>query len=138
MIKINKKLNTDNKRSNVKKKNYYTGFNIINGYIPKYNLMINELNNYIAIIEVLNFRSLKYLATNMEEFNVKEIQIFSHNSKTFATLKFIKLDKKNNNISVFHNSLKEISLRNTEFRVLDLYEIYRIAREKVFLENDMQ
>lgn len=138
MIKINKKLNTDNKRSNVKKKNYYTGFNIINGYIPKYNLMINELNNYIAIIEVLNFRSLKYLATNMEEFNVKEIQIFSHNSKTFATLKFIKLDKKNNNITVFHNSLKEISLRNTEFRVLDLYEIYKIVREKVFLDNDLK
>ena len=129
--KINSKAKTINEYSKTKKE-YFTSFNIIKGYIQKQNILINEFNDYIIILKCLRFSSLKYIVENMSIFCFKEIEIFVYEKEYYLSAKFNRAAVKGEKIKDYQNVIKELVLRDNEFYFLNLYEVITLLSKKVF------
>lgn len=149
-IKNKKVINKKKKKQELKE--LFNGFNKINGYIPDFNIIINELNDYIAIVECLDYSSVKKLINDMAKYNIREIQIFSHHRRYYCSLRFINSFKnviKNKYIKKeiaeqqeqellnINNTLLQLSKKDAEFIVLSLIDVFKILREKVFRTEDL-
>ena len=149
-IKNKKVINKKKKKQELKE--LFNGFNKINGYIPDFNIIINELNDYIAIVECLDYSSVKKLINDMTKYNIREIQIFSHHRRYYCSLRFINSFKnviKNKYIKKeiaeqqeqellnINNTLLQLSKKDAEFIVLSLIDVFKILREKVFRTEDL-
>lgn len=152
-----KKVSKDSKRkqtlySKQELRQLYTGFNQINGYVPEYNLIINELNDYIAIIECIDYNAVFKLIDNLNKYCIKEIELFSHNSHVYCSLRFTNSYKnivknKHNGKSItikqeeelgrINDILKTLGRNDTEYVILSIKEILKIATEKVFKSIDI-
>lgn len=124
--------------SKQEKKENYVYFNVIKGVILKLNIIKNEFDDYILVLKCLSYKSLKYMISNMSEFQFKEIQIFVKNKEYYASLKFDKKYVKENQNKKFKNTIKELELRKTEFKVLNIYEIISLLREKVYRNDTLK
>lgn len=118
----------------------YQYFNLINGYIPSLNVIINNLNDYLIMIQVNNFNSLIYIIENMHKLKIKELEIFNHKGFHFLSLKFDVNKNKNGNIIKYDyivKFIKDIEWRKDEFRILRLPEILIMLKEKVYRNNEL-
>lgn len=144
------KVKNSNKKVAIKKqeqKELFNGFNRIIGYIPTFNIIINEFNDYIAMVQCKSFNSANNLINNMQKYSIKEVQIFTHKKNIYCSIRYennfknvVKKDKYidtnlKNELEQIKISLDEISKNNEEFRIVKLVEMFNIIREKVFRED---
>lgn len=118
---------------------YFNDFNLIKGYIPSLNIIINDLNDYVLIVQVLDFNSLKYLIENMQKLKINELQIFNHNNYHYLSIKFnVKVNKKGNvKLNNIKQIVKDFEWRKDEFRILRLPEIIIILKEKIYRNDEI-
>lgn len=119
--------------SKQEKKENFVYFNVIKGVIKKYNVFKNEFNDYILILKCLNYKSLNYTISIMYDF---EIQIFVLNNEYYVSLKFDQSFIKGKKNEIFKNVITELKLRSTEYKILNIYEIVTLLRNKVY-RNDI-
>ena len=114
-------------------------FNLIKGYVPSLNIIINDLNDYIIMIQVYNFESLKYIIDNMQKLKIKELQIFNHKGYHYLSIKFdVKVSKKGNvKFDYIKKFIKDFEWRKNEFRILRLPEIMVMVKEKVYRDGEI-